>query len=340
MRLRIRPGRFGFTLIELLVVIAIIAILIGLLLPAVQKVRDAASRAECQNNLKQLGLACHNYASSFRSQFPAGGIVDPGAGAGNWGSAWTVFILPQIEQDALAKRLIFTDSSGWGGSSGANNAQQASGVILRIYRCPATTLPDEPPPGMTPPGTVPGSFVASNNYVGISGAVPGLIPGYNDTRYNTGGGGIASGGGLLFGGGRVKISAIADGSSNTLLISEQSDQVVLADGTKVDWSAGGLHGWMIGSNQTTPAPTPNGDNRTFQMTTIRYRINARGFNGDCASEGVCQNLGSNIPLSSTHSGGVNAVYGDGSVRFLSDAMSVTALAQAASRADGTVQTAD
>src|SRR5262245_52176908 len=94
-----RRRRPGFTLIELLVVIAIIAILIGLLVPAVQKVREAAARAQCQNNLKQLGLGYHSYANANNASFPPAGDNNPSTSVG-----WGLYLLPYIEQDPLYKQ--------------------------------------------------------------------------------------------------------------------------------------------------------------------------------------------------------------------------------------------
>jgi prepilin-type N-terminal cleavage/methylation domain-containing protein/prepilin-type processing-associated H-X9-DG protein len=364
-----RPRGSAFTLIELLVVIAIIAILIGLLLPAVQKVRDAAARAQCQNNLKQIGLAFHNY-HDVRKFFPCAGCDDgkpmtagpfPNQGNGE-GTNWSIFILPYIEQGNIYNRLTFTGDSGWTNtpgpaSSAVNNVNLSAGIVIPLYRCPS----DPHPPLIANGSNVPnGVQVTRNSYVAIAGAVNKLDPGgiFRETRNTDGSSwswqwGITAWGGIIVPGwSRVTLSTIPDGSSNTMMVSEMSDYLFYSDGTRggdydMTTTANGLYRGhsatgVDGNNNLQPGANWM-DARGQTFTTIRYMINQktgwqRGVDGPGVSPAQWQSEGANTPLVSAHTGGVNVLMGDGSVHFLTDSTDLLTLARMATRDDGGVFT--
>jgi prepilin-type N-terminal cleavage/methylation domain-containing protein len=134
LKLAQRRGR-GFTLIELLVVIAIIAVLIGLLLPAVQKVREAAARAQCSNNLKQLGLAVHNFAGDHQSQLPALTSSTGAPNYGNYQGCIYITLLPYIEQQNLYNLAVSNPGNTWDPSNGAGGAIRTTSI--KTFQCPS-----------------------------------------------------------------------------------------------------------------------------------------------------------------------------------------------------------
>jgi prepilin-type N-terminal cleavage/methylation domain-containing protein/prepilin-type processing-associated H-X9-DG protein len=378
----VRARSYAFTLIELLVVIAIIAILIGLLLPAVQKVREAAARIQCANNLKQIGLTLHNYANT-RGFFPTAGSADgkPLSG-GPWplqgeGTNWSVYILPYMEQDNIYRRLTFNGDSGWTNddtqpnSSAVNNVLIAAGAVLPMYRCPSDNHPDlirNDSNVRGNSGTATGGdetiLVNRNSYVAIAGAVDRLDAAglFRESRNTDNSSwswqfGISAWGGVICPGfSRVKFGSITDGTSNTMVISEQSYQLqaldqngnLVNDQYSVTSTGGGLfrgHSEGQDGQGNINQMQKWSDARGQTYTTIRYRINQKnGWTcGIGNGIGVCgggagfwNSEGANIPLVSNHSGGVNALFGDGSVHFLSDGTDLLMLARLATRDDGGV----
>lgn len=160
--------RRGFTLIELLVVIAIIAILIALLLPAVQQAREAARRTQCKNNLKQMGLALHNYHDNYQF-FPNGNVA---SSAGGWGLSWYARILPFVDQAPLYNQLTFSGTQhGWAWNDPTNNPEGVqngtafSRVTLSFVICPSSPLQAKRDAG--------GFNIPDAQYMGIMGATDG-----------------------------------------------------------------------------------------------------------------------------------------------------------------------
>src|SRR3954471_2474608 len=188
----VRPARHsGFTLVELLVVIAIIGVLVALLLPAVQVAREAARRSQCQNNVKQIGLALHNFHDTY-IRFPPGGANDqppfgtyPNGVPNIFGSSSFAYILPYLEQTAIAGQYKFSGASGHLDCPTCSpphaNITLLNGVLIKIFLCPSSPLDKGSWWWKSQPNS-PGRILPTSSYVGIAGAANGLIPGYNETR--------------------------------------------------------------------------------------------------------------------------------------------------------------
>ena len=306
-----RPRR-GFTLIELLVVIAIIAVLIALLLPAVQQAREAARRTQCKNNLKQLGLALHNYHDTF-NLFPMGVVnqrpipIDNSARFGNW--AWSAMILPQLEQAPLYNTLqvssIQLDAAladrpndgdvDFPGDTNATSLLQQMQQRYAVFRCPSDSGPDTATVNarrmMDATGTR--RATALSNYPGVNSS--------GQIRPNAGTP-DANANGIFLRDRCRRMGDVTDGLSNTAVVGERA--------------------WDLGLIDAMGNPIP------------QYAANVFGANGTVGAnnQGLASVLGSmvrglNCPernnvcrraFSSQHVGGVQFLFGDGSVRFISE----------------------
>jgi len=323
------------TLIELLVVIAIIAILIALLLPAVQQAREAARRASCRNNLKQIGLAMHNYEATFGT-FPIGVrtgspvSIFPGLSLPSYGLSWWVGVMPYLDQGNLFQQIDPESPNSGFASMNASNGAAVKGIALPYMFCPSSPLPNMI--STTLPIMLP-------SYVGISGASS-LAPGsstadFPEQRVNsccTIQDGEISAGGILIPNAVVRMRDITDGSSNVMMVGETSDYMIDSTGKRKNVGAGCNLGWIAGTMATGTPPHYTGPNLHYNITTVRYPPGTRAYN----QPGILEGRGPNNPLLSAHSGGVMSLLSDGSVRFLGNSIHLLTLKRLATRDDGQI----
>lgn len=312
MKLSSRRQR-GFTLIELLVVIAIIAILIALLLPAVQQAREAARRTQCKNNLKQIGLAFHNYHDIFNT-FPPGYITL--AANGNTTSevgayAWGSFILPQLEQNNAFQSL------GVGNVLLQVNAANAATLAILQTPQPAFRCPTDigPPTNNFVNTLAPANWynmnisngtgpvpIATSNYVMVSGTGVSTTPAANPTDRTTPGTSAVPPLGVGFRNSKINFRDITDGTSNTILVGERAWKY-----GQVNVGAATVFGFSASINDQSPSAN---------VKAAALACIGQGYNGInwSANNLVHQTRG----FSSGHTGGAQFVLCDGAVRFISE----------------------
>lgn len=342
MQVRVRISIRGFTLVELLVVIAIIGILIALLLPAVQAAREAARRSQCINNLKQMGLALHNYHDVYQT-FPIGAaLARRGTGFSiPWAVNWKTSILPFIEQRTVFDQLDFVNGlfCPWPDGRITGNPVLER-LVVPVYKCPSSPwhpLTDNDRGAWANSAM---ELAQKHEYVGISGAFPdpaGRTDQCRQVRY----GQICRTGPLVVNEAKP-FSTILDGTSNTLLIAEQSGQVRVPEGgvlrprpVRCQW----VGGWA-GAYSASPAVT-RVDQITSEinfyatgLTNVKYAPNYPTAGDDIRNEGSGYTYGTNTIINSFHPGVVNVCLADGSVRSVSDTIDMDTWRRLAAADDG------
>ncbi len=312
------PGRRdGFTLVELLVVIAIIGILVGLLLPAVQSAREAARRMQCSNNLKQQGLALHNYESTYK-KFPMGNVVRvnvvPPRGDG-W--TWHSRILPYLEQTALYNRVSIVMGSESGTQNSPEQVLAGKTTRLSFFQCPSH--PD-------------GVMSSSKNGYQVSNynAVCGTTT-FNNDQADEASDLAYRGNGMFYLNSNIGFGEVSDGTSNTFLIAEVQDEIGGTNTSRTPNSSrkpGGDRKYNFSSGGDGNPPTDVSEYLIGMETDDPINANTRDANGHFTGDGEY--------AGSYHVGGAQFVLTDGSVRFVSQNINMTIYRALATRAGGEV----
>ncbi|MCA9220733.1 MAG: DUF1559 domain-containing protein [Pirellulaceae bacterium] len=282
----------GFTLVELLVVIAIIGVLVAMLLPAVQAAREAARRSSCTNNLKQIGIALHNYHDTYK-QLPSGWILDVNSGnAECW--TWATLALPFLEQQSLHDQLDVNGGNMWRNLSGSNQAQVKAAVVTRLegFMCPSDT-------GFRNRGQIHNDrrFDDGVGFLAAGAYIPAVSNYMGVTGHRTGQTGRGLNSGVFYGSSFIAFRDILDGTSNTFAVGERDTRFCRS-------------GAWVGIRN------PFGTGSRGIWTAIGHSRSK--LNQPDPPVGWGNDNGCGEGFSSLHPGGANFLNCDGSTRFISD----------------------
>jgi prepilin-type N-terminal cleavage/methylation domain-containing protein/prepilin-type processing-associated H-X9-DG protein len=310
------PSRRGFTLIELLVVIAIIGILIGLLSAAVQRVRAAASRISCANNLKQIALAAHQYHDARRGFPPCFIVVPDDSGSFAGGTTLWVELFPYLEQKNLQQQWDYRDFR----NNLVGGANSTMAQVVQVLVCPSDPLPQNPF-DMTHLGQIWPELAWADGFYGLGsygGNAGTLSSNFEDHSQD----------GVFFQCSRVRLADITDGTSSTLLFGERSHVDPNYDSATAAWDLG--FGPLARWGNWGGAADPDGAAFNHSLSSpvpINYRVPLLSDPGDYSWEWMRL-----CAYGSGHPGGANFAFADGSVRFLTDSTPLAQLQALSTRA--------